>query len=772
MKVDIAIITIRPDEFKAVRSRFETEERHIPGGRTYLIGEVKTQDGQTYTIAIARCSDQGNDTSQRLAHSIIHHLDPQLILVVGIAGGIPHDDFTLGDVVLSTRIVNPNVDAWHADGDTDYIMRGGPPHPLVESIISLLPGKPQLAEWAASIQPQRPDLDPERVNIKGDDEWREKVRESLKWHFREEENRGRSSTYIAGPILSSNHLMKDPARLGVLLKTHRDIFAVEMEVAGVYEAAYGTPHYPVMAIRGISDIVGLQRDRRWTAYACQAAAAFTHAFIMTNPLKLQTAAGCPYRGLDAFTENDHKFFFGRQRDIDRLLHKFRGGSHFMAVLGPSGGGKSSLIQAGLIRKLRDGSLPGSANWEFITSRPANDPFEHLAAKGFTGTSNNLLERAQTWRGRHPEKERLVLVLDQFEELWTSCSPELAYEFVMQLTQLLKAPYHEYITIIVIMRDDFYRYSVQNEQFAGLMEQGTVNILPKLRRGEFFDIIQKPADIAGLRFADGLVDTIVEDVLEPMRTPLDDDRYGPNTILPLLEFALTALWNECKRRQGEELMHSDYITIQGVSGALALWAEKAYQRIEERLQPLARHIFTNLVYLNDEKRGLPKSRIRRTLGELHPVNSTPNDVQQVVHQLATERLLVASRDTGGQEWVEIIHDVLLEKWESLRKWLDEDRPFLSWHQELQRRFQLWVETDPTDPLLRDEGRLLRGRDLEEAEHWMAERGISFDQMEQDFITISRKHVERQRQALIARQLAAQAEVVQPTFRSLIDRDEGI
>src|SRR5215469_3890365 len=102
MKVDIAIMTVLEDEFRAVRRRFKTERRRISDGRTYLIGEVKTEK-QTYTIAIKRCIEQANDVSQRLAHQMIHDLDPRLILVVGIAGGVPHDEFTLGDVVVSTR---------------------------------------------------------------------------------------------------------------------------------------------------------------------------------------------------------------------------------------------------------------------------------------------------------------------------------------------------------------------------------------------------------------------------------------------------------------------------------------------------------------------------------------------------------------------------------------------------------------------------------------------------------------------------------------------
>jgi len=292
MQVDIAIITIREDEFTAVRRYFQTKRQRIPDGRTYLVGEVKTEK-QMYTIAIARCSEPGTDVSQRLAHYIIRNLDPRLILVVGIAGGVPHDEFTLGDVVVSSRIDNPNVDAWHPDGTTDYMTRGWPSHPLVDDVVSLLPGEPLLAGWTDTIQLERPTMALEQENIIGDDEWREKLSQSLNWQFGEKQNRSRLPIFIIGPILSSNHLMKDPARLKEFLKTHRSILAVEMEVAGVYEAAQGIDHqYPVITIRSISDIIGLRRDRRWTEYACQAAAAFTYAFIMTDPLDV------PLRSVD------------------------------------------------------------------------------------------------------------------------------------------------------------------------------------------------------------------------------------------------------------------------------------------------------------------------------------------------------------------------------------------------------------------------------------------------------------------------------------------
>ncbi len=293
MKVDIAIITIREDEFMAVRERFPTERQRMSGGSPWLISKITTHNRRRYTIAIARSIGQGNDASQRIAHRIIQELDPQLLLLVGIAGGIPHNDLTLGDVVVSTRIVNLNIDAKNADGTTDYMVADGSPHPLVEHIISLLPGDPQLRSWNEfpSLQLERPDVDLQRITIYGNEEWRQRVLESLTLHFGKESNQHRLPLFRTGPIISSNHLMKDPLMLMDLLRIYRSVLAVEMEAAGVYEAARRNRPYPVMVIRGISDIVGLQRDGRWTAYACQTAAAFAHALIMTDPIGPQELPG-------------------------------------------------------------------------------------------------------------------------------------------------------------------------------------------------------------------------------------------------------------------------------------------------------------------------------------------------------------------------------------------------------------------------------------------------------------------------------------------------
>jgi len=133
---------------------------------------------------------------------------------------------------------------------------------------------------------------------------------------------------------------------------------------------------------------------------------------------------CPYRGLHAFTEADAPFFFGRERVVDLLVESLRREEpRFLAVLGPSGSGKSSLIQAGLIPQLRRGVLAGSDRWGVIFTRPADAPFEQLAAQELIGGSRNLKAGVEEWLTRHREQTRLLLVIDQFEDLLTACPEE-------------------------------------------------------------------------------------------------------------------------------------------------------------------------------------------------------------------------------------------------------------------------------------------------------------------------------------------------------------
>ncbi|HLG61998.1 MAG TPA: TIR domain-containing protein [Ktedonosporobacter sp.] len=287
-KVDCAIITILPEEFRAVQDRFASKlYKHPTSQHTYGISRVQTKDGQTCVVALARTSGQGNDVSQHLATRMIDDLDPQILLVVGIGGGVPDNDFTLGDVIVSSHIHNFDLSAVKGEQTTFNVTGGVHPH-VSEITANLYFYHEQMADWnsEASIKVVRPTLllaekDIERFLDKDVDEaWREKVKEVVLWHFGEEQRGQRAPKFLTGPIASSNSLIRSDAILAHWLGTARSIRAVEMEAAGVHQAAQRMrQQYPVMAIRGISDIVGFKRHDDWKQYACHTAAAFAHAFI-------------------------------------------------------------------------------------------------------------------------------------------------------------------------------------------------------------------------------------------------------------------------------------------------------------------------------------------------------------------------------------------------------------------------------------------------------------------------------------------------------------
>jgi WD40 repeat protein len=517
--------------------------------------------------------------------------------------------------------------------------------------------------------------------------------------------------------------------------------------------------------------------------------------LKTVSLDLDISDVKPYRGLDAFSEEDAEFFFGRQNIIEKLLNSLRREPRFLTVLGPSGSGKSSVIRAGLIPKIIQGALPGSEHWGIIVARPMDDPFKQLTIGGLK--EEFLVRAVDRWLKENPDRTKLVLVFDQFEEILTSVAETRRQDFFLQLSRLLRADLP--LVTILVMRDDFYsRFANDAPEMMTWLEMGLLNIPLALEKDEIRAIVQGPAEAVGLSFEPGLVDAIVSDVMET--APAPGERAIRSTILPLLEFALTQLW---ERRQGGVLTHKAYKDLGGVTGSLTQWADKAYQKLAKDGQgDLARRILTELVSLGDESQGHPDSRLRKSLKSLIRDESEKEAVNGVVQSLSDALLL-----STFQGNVEIIHDSLIREWGLLQRWLKEDRRFLIWRQELDERASAWSKTAPYDISKREDGRLLRGRDLAEAEGWLAQRVSDLTQEEKGYIQTSislrekeneaRKRLRRnimaglaiglavttilavfagfqwqqadqQKELALSRQLAAQAELMRTQQASLLQR----
>ena|ERR1043166_842298 len=282
-KVDFVIITIKPEEFEAVLERFPGDYQ-ISGRRYYSIGKINAANNKAYQVAVTRCTFQGEGEAQDVARDAISDLQPRWILVVGIAGGVPSTDFTLGDVVLSTKIYDMTVKAVNEGSVSEYAIAGGPGKKSVTNLVAFLHAlKKSLSGWneLQSIGRSMPPVSLTGSGLKtyGSPEWQAKVTASLQHHFGSSAA-GRKPIFISGPILSSDTLVKDTQTLLQWLQVTRDALAIEMEAAGIYRAARSVePEIPFLAIRGISDLVGLKRHQDWTSYACHSASAFALAFV-------------------------------------------------------------------------------------------------------------------------------------------------------------------------------------------------------------------------------------------------------------------------------------------------------------------------------------------------------------------------------------------------------------------------------------------------------------------------------------------------------------
>src|SRR5271166_6200452 len=435
---------------------------------------------------------------------------------------------------------------------------------------------------------------------------------------------------------------------------------------------------------------------------------------------------CPYRGLEPFREEDAPFFCGRDAAISELAAQVEVNS-FVAVVGPSGSGKSSLVFAGLLPALRKERQ--TRTWEVVSFRPGARPLRALAAAfgsvpenagpaeidaylekeaGFyrDGDADKLARMVNDRLDAAPEKpDRLLIYVDQWEELYAMAPPAEDKDGVQKhaddvgkfIGLLLAASAKARATVVLTVRADFYNPLIRNPLLSTLLPRQQMNIKP-MRPDELRSAIETPAKKARLSFAPPeLVDQILNDV---------GTQEGR---LPLLQFALKETW---ERREGNALTAEAYTAVGGVTGAIEKTAESAYNQLTETQQSAAKRLFLGLVTPGE---GQKDTRARSLIS---------NDPQQLeVIKLFSDpkvRLLVtglaprqgnAQSQSDGRATVEVAHEALIQRWPMLRAWVNANREKLRARAAMLRAIAEWEENGKNDRFLLDPGvQLERGRAL--------------------------------------------------------------
>jgi tetratricopeptide (TPR) repeat protein len=444
---------------------------------------------------------------------------------------------------------------------------------------------------------------------------------------------------------------------------------------------------------------------------------------------------CPYRALESFREEHAALFFGREAFAGTLLRRVSE-RPLVALVGASGSGKSSVIQAGLIPLLRRQRPPERA-WDIVVFRPGEAPFHRLAAGlvPLLEAEKDEIDRLEAAK-RLGDKlcagairladavdrlllkshgtDRLLIVIDQFEELFTLTPPGLRRQFVDAITGTLdRAP----VTFVLALRADFYGQTIAADRsLSDHIQLGIVNLAP-MTRGELRDAMVQPAAKAAIQFEAGLVDRI-----------LDHCETQPGA-LPLLEFALTQLW---EHRAGHLITHASYDAVGEIEGAIGRRAESVFQTLDDVQQRAALSLITRLVRVAATKGIEPDTRRRIDVAGLTAVE------RAVLRPFVEARLLVLDGgDSGGQHSVELAHEALIQGWKRLVDWVDQQREFLLWRQRLGQSAVEWERTG------RSGGALLQGPALNEALSWARTRSADLSEAEVAFIRRSGKRRFRRR-----------------------------
>jgi serine/threonine protein kinase len=478
----------------------------------------------------------------------------------------------------------------------------------------------------------------------------------------------------------------------------------------------------------------------------------------------------PYRGLEAFREQDARWMFGRDEEIAGLLELIRADqTRFLTLIGASGSGKSSLLMAGVCPMLRHGVLGDGIKWSIAHLRPGPRPCEALAHAlvSLDIGADMIADKEQIERLRSEllagqdalrlfmadrERGRVLLVIDQLEELFTEADlgatressealPGEGLAFVQNLLEATQklAGVDGKLWIAATLRADFVQRGLEIPELARALKIGTYFALPPMQEAQIRSAIERPAARVGYRVEGKLVDKLVAAAAHQAGR------------LPLLQHVLRELW---ARRDAQRRLLTDaaYAETGGLEGAIAVAAERALDDLRGQLgasgELATRRLMTRLVHLAD--RTAEDTRRRVELAELGEDATT----RQVLEAFVRHARVLVAAEVDGIETVEIAHEALLREWKTLARWLDADREALKLRQELAR--------DAVHRRSASTREYLWGRArVEEAQRVLAASVVELNDAEREFLAASERSSRRRRRwtrAVVAALLATAVVVV--------------
>jgi energy-coupling factor transporter ATP-binding protein EcfA2 len=373
---------------------------------------------------------------------------------------------------------------------------------------------------------------------------------------------------------------------------------------------------------------------------------------------------CPYPGMEPFSEDDSERFFGRDEQADELLRRLR--KHpFLTVIGPSGSGKSSLVFAGLIPAMRQSGLFDLGKWFVCDMRPGEAPMDKLASILRGSDLSDPAQAVSDVLAAQPEARRMLLVVDQFEEVFTQALDEQVKPFQQALRELALAPD---CWVVLTVRADFYADLMASPLWPEIKAH-RAEVLPLDENG-LREAIVRPAEAEDVNvFLDkGLVERLIGDAAEE-----------PG-ILPFVQETLVLLWEKIERRYlplsaYNELSARHYeqpkdVRVTGLQVAMAEHAEAVLEDLTPEQQTIARRIFLRLVQFGE---GRSDTRRQQSVSDLRAAGEDPGLFDKTLYHLADSRLLTLSGEEGDPDrQADLAHEALIEGWPTLQEWLAEGR----------------------------------------------------------------------------------------------------